>query len=49
VLGDPALGSLQVTGGFRIGDPDKIAATLAGAFRLRVERSADGRLLLFGK
>jgi transmembrane sensor len=49
VLGDPALASLQVTGGFRMGDPDKLAATLAATFGLRVERSADGRLLLFGK
>lgn len=45
-LADPALGSLRVTGAFRVGDARAFADTLAAAFGLEVERSNDGTLLL---
>lgn len=45
-LGDPALASLRVTGVFRPVPADQLAASLAAAFSLRIERSAQGDLLL---
>lgn len=46
VLDDPALGALQVTGGFKMGDPDGLAASLAAAFHLQVRSATDGSLHL---
>ncbi|HVJ02959.1 MAG TPA: FecR domain-containing protein [Sphingomonas sp.] len=45
-LADPALGDLRVTGAYRLGDPDALAAGLAAAFGLRVARRSDGAVLL---
>lgn len=46
VLDDPALGSLQVTGGFRTGDQDSLAASMGTAFDLTVDRRGDGSVVL---
>lgn len=45
-LGDPSLGAQRVTGGFRPLPVDDLAASLAAAFSLRVERSPQGDLIL---
>lgn len=45
-LGDPALASLRVTGAFRPVPADQLAASLAAAFSLRVERGAQGEFVL---
>jgi transmembrane sensor len=45
-LGDPALASLRVTGVFRPVPADQLAASLAAAFSLRVERGAKGEFVL---
>ncbi len=45
-LGDPALATQRVTGGFRPLPIDELAAALAAAFSLRVERSPQGDLIL---
>ncbi|MEP9360022.1 FecR domain-containing protein [Sphingomonas sp. KR3-1] len=48
VLGDPAIGELRVTGGYRMGDAQALAATLAAAFGLRVESGPDQSIVLKG-
>lgn len=45
-LGDPSLAAQRVTGGFRPLPVDQLAAALAAAFSLRVERSPQGDLIL---
>ena len=45
-LGDPSLLAERVTGGFRPLPVDELAAALAAAFSLRVERSPQGDLIL---
>ncbi|MBN8813458.1 MULTISPECIES: FecR family protein [unclassified Sphingomonas] len=45
-LGDPSLAGQRVTGGFRPLPVDELAAALAAAFSLRVERSPQGDLIL---
>ncbi|MCW3837229.1 FecR family protein [Sphingomonas canadensis] len=45
-LGDPSLAAQRVTGGFRPLPVDELAAALAAAFSLRVERSPQGDLIL---
>ncbi|WP_420829961.1 FecR family protein [Croceicoccus hydrothermalis] len=45
-LGDPSLGSLRFTGGFRAGNPDQLAKALASGFELRIDRGPDGDLVL---
>lgn len=45
-LGDERIGSLRVSGGFRAGDANGFAQSLATAFELRVVRQPDGNLLL---
>lgn len=45
-LGDPTLASLRVTGAFRPVPADQLAASLAAAFSLRIERSAQGDFIL---
>ncbi|CAA9540292.1 MAG: hypothetical protein AVDCRST_MAG91-3791, partial [uncultured Sphingomonadaceae bacterium] len=45
-LADPGLAGLRVTGAFRIGDPVGLARSLAAAFDLRLEETADGHLSL---
>jgi transmembrane sensor len=45
-LSDPAIGDLKVTGGFRMGDQSALAASLAAAFGLRVDRQPGGDLRL---
>jgi transmembrane sensor len=47
-VGGPEIGRLRVTGAFRTGDSEAFAQSLAAAFRLRVERRADGTLVLHG-
>jgi transmembrane sensor len=46
VLEDPALGSLQISGGFRPADTQKLAETLAAALDLTLSRAADGDFVL---
>jgi transmembrane sensor len=46
VLVDPATGSLRVTGAYKMGDPEALAATLAVAFDLTVAPGQDGSILL---
>lgn len=46
MLGDPALGDLRVTGGYKVGDPAAFAATLATVFDLVVTKREDGGILL---
>ncbi|MBW4332227.1 FecR domain-containing protein [Stakelama sp. CBK3Z-3] len=41
-LGDPSLGALRFTGGFRAGHSDKLARALAVGFGLRIDRAANG-------
>ncbi|ROT95392.1 DUF4880 domain-containing protein [Altererythrobacter sp. FM1] len=41
-LGDPSLGRLRFTGGFRAGDPDQLAQALASGFGLRVQPDSEG-------
>jgi transmembrane sensor len=45
-LADPSLAAQRVTGGFRPLPVDELAAALAAAFSLRVERSPQGDLIL---
>jgi transmembrane sensor len=45
-LGDASLGELRVTGGYRLGDPARLARTLAAALNLAVEEETGGRLVL---
>jgi transmembrane sensor len=45
-LGDPSLGGLKVTGAFRPLPVDELAASLAAALKLRVERDPSGNLIL---
>ncbi|NML06733.1 DUF4880 domain-containing protein [Sphingomonas sp. G-3-2-10] len=45
-LADPSLAAQRVTGGFRPLPVDQLAAALAAAFSLRVERSPQGDLIL---
>jgi transmembrane sensor len=45
-LGHASLGELRVTGGYRLGDPARLAKTLAAALDLAVEEEAGGRLVL---
>jgi len=45
-LGSDALASLRVTGAFRPLPVEALAASLAAAFSLRVERASDGSTLL---
>ena len=45
-LGNDRIRSLRVTGGFRAGDSDGLARSLAAAFDLRVVSQPDGSLLL---
>ncbi|WP_052508013.1 FecR family protein [Sphingomonas hengshuiensis] len=45
-LGDPALASLRVTGAFRPVPVEQLAASLASAFSLRVERTTQGDFVL---
>lgn len=46
LLGDPALATRRVTGAFRPLPVDELAAALAAAFSLRVERASQGDLIL---
>lgn len=46
VLADPSLGSIQVSGAFRLGDSDALALQLAAALDLRATHRADGTILL---
>lgn len=45
-LADPRLGELQVTGGFKAGDPDALAAALSAGFGLQIDRESAGALVL---
>ncbi len=45
-LAEPHLGDLRVTGAFRAGDMTALAASIAAAFRLRVERTPAGDYLI---
>jgi transmembrane sensor len=45
-LGDPSIGTLRVTGAYRMGDNDGMAQTLASSFGLTVVRLPDGGLRL---
>ncbi|MEN7537279.1 FecR family protein [Aurantiacibacter flavus] len=45
-LGDPGLGRLRFTGGFRAGDTDQLAQALATAFGLRVDHDPQGNPVL---
>lgn len=45
-LGDPSLAPLRVTGAFRPIPTDALAASLAAAFSLRIERSPEGDFIL---
>lgn len=45
-LGEPSLGAIKVTGAFRPLPVDQLAASLAAALKLRVQRDADGNLTL---
>lgn len=45
-LGDPSLGALKASGRFRINDPERLAANLAGVFDLEVDRSEPGEIVL---
>ncbi len=45
-LGDPTLGDLKVTGGFKVGDPQTLAAALSAAFGLEVRRQGRDVVLL---
>lgn len=45
-LGDSSLGALRASGHFRINDPDRLAANLAGVFDLQVDRSEPGEIVL---
>lgn len=46
VLADPATGALRVTGAYKMGDAEALAATLAAAFDLVVTPGTDGSILL---
>ena len=46
VLGDPSLSELRVTGTFRPLPVDALAASLAAAFRLRIDVGSDGNIIL---
>jgi len=46
VLGDPAIGSLRVTGAYKMGNPEALAATLAAAFDLVVTKGQDNGIIL---
>jgi transmembrane sensor len=46
ILGDASLGELRVTGGYPLGDPTKLAATLAATFGCTVEEERGDRLIL---
>lgn len=45
-IADPAIGGLRITGAFRASDTHALAESLEAAFRLDVERLADGTILL---
>jgi len=45
-VGDEAAGALRVTGAYRATDPRGFATAVADAFHLRIERRADGSLVL---
>nr|WP_294817254.1 FecR domain-containing protein [uncultured Sphingomonas sp.] len=45
-LSDPALAELRITGAFRMGDPDKLTASLAAALDLEAQGTAGGDLVL---
>lgn len=46
VAGEPSLGALKVTGAFRPLPVDELAASLAAALQLRVQRDRSGNLML---
>lgn len=46
VLGEPALGMLQISGTFRIDNTDQLALHLAQVFDLQIERQGSTRLVL---
>jgi transmembrane sensor len=45
-LADRSIGELRITGGFRAGDAEAFAQSLAAAFSLHLERRRDGSLIL---
>lgn len=48
-LADASIGELRITGAFRAGDAAAFAESLAAAFRLHLERRADGTLVLLSR